>query len=709
MRALLTLLGLLAIALPATAQKVSYDEFARAVDEQVRLNDTKRLVRTVRDNPVHTVGHFQGLVLSDLNSRRDDNLTQRNALKAAWEEAFRGRTLDQLDRWLQLVASDSSRLRSYDSAKQALSRAYQEFNRMKSEAVTDRGPWDALRRSTEEIARAFESVGHKIDAAEACGLLARICTDVPGRTLDDRKAAIVALQRFLDHRKDWDYTEDVYYQQNLSYMKAEEERMKAEDAEAAKREAEGYRGDIKGADAFLLPNANDLEVVAPLTFEALKKGKEFDYCIRGNSAPLEWWGVRALANTPTALAWFKGADIHLLWSGSTGFGITRDPAITSLDAPGVDEVQASNRIKDPSVFHLDNDATRHYAMWFFVGGDQEPFQGINQNLAPSENGVTVFYRSAASWVADVNGTKVTFFDDNANGLLFEEDPFGVGLTDHNVGTGPDDEVKVPTFDGMQIGRGPRQPLGAWVKLGDSWYHMRSHENGASVGFRPCNPEYFKTGTIQMHWKGPRNLEPMFLLVRGEGDFEMAVFDLADGKAHEVPAGNYRIQFGRIESGKGPRLMSANIFPGSAEVIEVKPGEAAEFSLGGPFRLDFAKQTEGAQVALQPLTIRIRGLSGEIYSHVNGAAPEAEVVVARSDNGRGARVVGELQAIDSAELLFGIANKFTKLGGQVGYYPVPHGTKPGDDIVLRIDVPEGQFIGLQEKKNKLFGKLDAIWK
>jgi hypothetical protein len=44
---------------------------------------------------------------------------------------------------------------------------------------------------------------------------------------------------------------------------------------------------------------------------------------------------------------------------------------------------------------------------------------------------------------------------------------------------------------------------------------------------------------------------------------------------------------------------------------------------------------------------------------------------------------------------------------VGFYPIPKGSR--GETVLEVQVPDGFFVGLAEKKNKLFGKLDAIYR
>ena len=102
------------------------------------------------------------------------------------------------------------------------------------------------------------------------------------------------------------------------------------------------------------------------------------------------------------------------------------------------------------------------------------------------------------------------------------------------------------------------------------------------------------------------------------------------------------------------------------------GKEAVVKLGAPFHIDFESERTGDAVKIDPTKIRIRGAGGEIYTHLNGAVPEAEVVSSKTDNGKGARPVGELVPIPDTDTLNRIANKVPTLGIQIGYYPIAKG-------------------------------------
>src|SRR5690606_10974720 len=203
-------------------------------------------------------------------------------------------------------------------------------------------------------------------------------------------------------------------------------------------------------------------IAVPLECETIDLGK-VDMHPRGGPVPLMWYAVRVEGETPAKLPFFKARDLFLMRTGATRYGIALEGGPEVVQEEKYVPIEVKNRVKEPSVFWLDAERQKPYAMWFWVGGQQETFQGINQNLAPTPEAASVYYKSATSYRTEVDGTDVVFFDDNANGELFE-DPRAVGLQDRHVGDGPDHPVVVPMFDTMKIGKSAVQPLSEWVKI-----------------------------------------------------------------------------------------------------------------------------------------------------------------------------------------------------------------------------------------------------
>ncbi|MGE0141720.1 MAG: hypothetical protein AB7I19_02240 [Planctomycetota bacterium] len=694
----------------AVAQAVTYDAFATSLQTAIRLDDQKGLDRLIKANSTHTIGHFRALVQGMVADPAAEPRTraEREAIKASWTRVFQGRTLEILENWLQLL--DSKAASGIERARLALNQVYGELARLQS-GVKERKPWESLADSTRKIAEQFQGVGDDVQAADAWGVVARIYTAIPDRTIGDREEAIVALVNFEERRRAVDFVKDDFFYGNVEFRKAEEERLVEEKKQADKRSKDGYDVSVKGADAYLMPDADKLEQIVDLRFEVATKPHE-DMSPVGGSIPPKWLAVSILNSGPEKMAWFRATELFLVRPASNKFGITLDGAEVDLKKNPFLEIEAGNKLKKPSLFWLDKDRQFPYAMWFYVGGASEPYQGLGQNLEPYEQGgiqrATLYYKSAASWVADVAGTPVTLFDENGSGTLFEGDPMEFGLKDRGIGAGPDEEVAIPAFDAMQIGKGPMMPFGQWVKIGEAWYHLRGHDGGRKLGVRPANPEYLKTGTIALKWTGPKSIKPTVLIVQGKGDFATARFQIADGKPMEVPAGDYSVAYGRIEQKGGGKVTSADIFPGAFQPVTVAEGGAAVLELGAPFTIDFDKKVADGKLTLDSVKFRVFGKSKELYGRLNGCVVTPTVLVGRTADGKGAKDSGEFVPIPDTEILNQLATKFgSTLASHVGFFPIPKGAR--DTTVLEVPVAGEVFVGLADRKNKFFGKIDPIFK
>src|SRR5690606_6057161 len=362
-RLLPILLLLVVAALPPQAVK-SYDEYVQQLQQHLEFGDERRLDRLVKANSAFTVKHFRGLVVGALRDPSKTDRSQRDALQASWQRCFESDTLERLDRWLQQLST--SAMNADEKAVNALYQAYAEFRRLKDNAVSDRAPWEGLRDSLMNIAKAFESTGNALDAAETWGLIAQVYASMPDRSTTDRREGIFAINRFKEHREAWAFTNDPFFAQNVNWMEAEKERLEAEEKDAAKREAEGYGGDVKGVDAYLMPDADANEIAVPLEFETIDLGK-VDMHPKGGPVPLMWYAVRVEGETPAKLPFFKARDLFLVRTGATRYGIALEGGPEVVQEEKYVPIEVKNRVKEPSVFWLDAERQKPYAMWFWVG------------------------------------------------------------------------------------------------------------------------------------------------------------------------------------------------------------------------------------------------------------------------------------------------------------------------------------------------------
>ncbi len=705
MKPIHTILSVLLCLIPLAAQSLSYEDYITEFAQAVRLKNEKGVDRILKKNTPHVLRHFQEIVRTEI-ARGEANLNSKQALFDSWKRVFDSETLQKAERWMQTL--DREKWKSIDHSARQLVKGYGQKADLERQKSQDRKVYDTLIANATTLAQQFSVYGDVVNAAETWALIQQTYGKIPQQTLDDRREAVAAAERYLEERQKWDYTKDDYYKAYQNFVKGEKEKIKDEEKRASKRSSEGYGDDVKGAGAYLMPDADKSEIVVPLVFKVQKKPNRIDMSLQGGPVPMLWPVVSIKKTGPTKLPWFTRTGLYMVRPGSNKFGVTLNGSETNLKKNPFTKAFAASKLKTPTKFFLDENGKIPYALWFFVAGTQQPYQGMNQNLAPTKESATIYYKCAGSWTAEVDGVPITFYDDNSNGKLFEEDPFAYGYADRTIGSDSSEEVKLPVFDGMKIGKGTIQPFSSWVKVGESWMHLREQGGGLKLGVRKTNPEYLKSGTIQFVWKGSKSAKPSVLVVQGVGDFADARFNIADGKPMEVPVGKYELIFGRIVQGKGARMMTATIVGGKAEAITVEAGKVAKLTLGAPFKIDFKRGGTGVDVVVNSHRIKVYGVGGELYTHLNGAVAAADVMVAKDKTGKGAKSVASFIAITDADIANVVAKQDPNLRSYVGFYPVAKGDAKGTSKV-KFKVKKGQVIGLSQKKNKMFGKLLPIWK
>jgi hypothetical protein len=708
---------LLACLLGALLPAQDYNDWLTKFNGALASDDVKVLDRAMKEAPHHLLGHFEQLVRERLFTRQsDEELKQRiTKVKGHFQRVFETETLDHFERWLS--RADSKTIELYDKNRDNLNKLYG----IKATAIAERNrrQMETAKSQATEIAGRFSEYGMPLKASEAWAMVAEIVRNLPEVTIDERKDAVFAIEQFDSCRKEWAWTKDVHYLHNVNWMKAEKDRIQRDLKEAEKRKAAGYTEDAKGADALVMPNV--AEVTTQLEFKPLAALQD-DLFVKGGPTPALWMAAAVTDNGPSKMHWFTRKEVFLVWEGGQKYGVTLNGGEPDLKKNRWEPVQAGNKLK-PSLFHLGPDGkSLPYAMWFYLPGDSEPVMGLSQNLAPLEKtadqarSATIFYKSAASWVATIAGEQVTFYDDNANGKLFEEDAYAYNLKDRTQGDPTGEGIAVPAYDSMRIGKGGLMPFSAFVPIAGKWYHVRTKDDGLSVGVRPLNPEFFKTGTLQVKWTAPPTCKLESLVVRGRGQYAAASFNLvgAGGKPVEVPAGEYEIAFGRVgDGGKGPTAVHGCLFKGNSRTLTVEAGKPATLSLGAPFLLEWQRDGSETEAKIDSLRMRIVGQAGEVYARINGATPAPEVLVGKSKDGKGAKVAGQFVAMQDSETLNKLNSKKLsekiELRLDVGFFPIVKGEKEPTTVLTVPLAGKDLLIALVQRQHKLFGKLDPVWK
>ncbi len=702
-----------AVAVLATAglsAQPAYQAFVKQFDQAMKFDDQNGMDRAVRSNSYWVTFHYEAIYRQWM---RDKSVLSRkqtlNALEASFGRVFETDTLVKIGTFFRRL--DMERAVVLDKANQDWYMVGNQWTRVVK--AKRRADMEKVIDQSMTLARKFEEINHALNAADVWANVQTFIQAMPDPTLADKRDEVYAITRFIENRKAWGWTKDGSYYSWVNWLKTKKIVLAKEIEEEEKRKKAGFKEQASGPEAYIVPGAKD--DVGKLEFKALRQPVR-DHFFRGGLVPALWMvaSVGAEESGPAQISWYRKSDVFLVRPGISKFGVTVDGGTRNLKKNKWQKVDAPNKIaKKPSVFYVDKDKKQKYAMWFFTGGDQEAVCGLTTNLAPQpKKSCVIYYRSAASWVTTLKDVKITFLDDNSDGKIFSEDPFEFGLKERVLGSGGE-EVLVPAYDSMIIGKAKPRPYSSWVKLGEEWFHLR--KLGEGVGARPVHTDFFKVGTLQMRWLGLKKVKPQTVVMRGRDAFASAAFDIAGGKPVEVPVGEYTVTYGRIVQGKGARMITAHILQGDSEPVQVKEGENTVVELGAPFKVDFEWSRDKGFVAVDSLRFKIKGKLGEHYTKINGAPAAPEVLYGKTKDGKGARVVGEFILISNADMLNKADKTLRDAGGNVGggfsvgFFAVAKGDRDySTKLKFLPKFPDGH-VGLRQKKHKLFGKLGASFK
>lgn len=704
---ILSLLLACCFAVAPLAAQNPYQDFVKEWGQAQKFNNVAGMKRALTNRPYQAVVHWGYLMASWLRTKKqDEKKAALDNMKSLFAEVHKADTLDHLERYY--MGADQELLDKQREIDEAYNKAMRRWGELQS--AKDADATVKLAQDLNTIGRRADSMGNRMLAGKVYILVASIYSRAPVK--QDEQAtmdAIAAIKDYLAAREAWNFTFDREYATWKNWRKGKEAELKAKEAEGKKLEEAGIDKTAEGLKKRVDPKGKVLS--AALEFSKVKKPHSSPFFM-GGEAPQQWMSTQIQGDSPAKMLFFKRQDLYLKRVGNTKIEVCLDPA-GKVSFPV--DIGPKPKI---SHFWLDEKKTQPYAMMFFYGSQNTPFGAGTSNLAPNKDAITVYYRSVAAWECKLGDTDITLFDDTGDGKLFVEDPMEMGITTRMLGEGGEKEIKVAAFDAMQIGRDPVQPLSSLVQLKEGWFKLEAADGGKAVAARPLHPDFTKFGKLQLKWKGSRSVKPAVLIVRGTGELATVAFNLAKGKAIEVPTGKYEIAYGRAFKGKGAQMQVAHIFKGDSQPIEVEEGKTAELTLGAPFTMDFAREGSGDTLRLDSLKFRVLGAAKEVYCKIIGPVPAPEVVVTKNASGRGAKAIAEYVALESGDLLNTAAKTVDAnlkkanargMGVNVAYFPVVKGDKEGSTI-LEVKLPfSGALIGLRVKKNKLFGKIEATYK
>ena len=297
------------------------------------------------------IRHFTSLCWDNRRTPKPETQSVVDTMKAAWREKLDTRTLEEIERYV-VMQNEQIRQDLYqaETTERDVWTLFDEAKKNK-----DRETYHSARQGAVNLARAYDQLGHAINAAKMWSFASEITNALPKPTVDEQREAVEYVGNFLSRREQWEWTTDVYYKQNKVWHESQLKLLKASEAAAAKRKGEGYGDDVRGADAFVLPGAE--EQVVDLEFAVMKK-PHVDPFVQGGTVPALWLPVRITEDKPEKFAVFKGAELYLVRPGSAKFGVS----LGGVKEP-FEPIEPSSKFK-PSLFYLGQEKTKPYALWF---------------------------------------------------------------------------------------------------------------------------------------------------------------------------------------------------------------------------------------------------------------------------------------------------------------------------------------------------------
>lgn len=712
-------LPILAVLVAATCIATStgqaaYEDFLKRYKSARELNDAKQLERTIKKYPKQTIWYFEDKADRSIQGNDLKAAAEVDQLKADFLKIWKSPVLDHIERFRRgLTRSNIARIAKVRGQEDVAWQIYEAAKKSGSDAE-----WRRAIDGMQKVAEAMDATGAKLKASRSWLMLASIIDRFPKKSREDVELSYQAIQTYIQNHKDWEWTKHPDYAQNLAWGAGVKARLdqpapKAGDKAAGGGGKEGG-GAVSGGLIKYKPGSKWATV--DLGYKAQKRSVE-GISLYASSWPLNWLGLFLDGTDPVQMKFFKDGEIWVQRAGAAKF---TNPLSGQGDpkAKGV-KLGGTKKTSDLWYERKDSDGDAYdtnYAFFLYTGSNQEQYANVSLNYSPQwrpdRKTASVNVKSAAYFVGKVAGVDITLFDENCNGV-FGDKPGGLAYTTFMFGSGLEEGVRHELFDSMKVGKGKLVPYSPMVNIGEDWYLLKVIRNNEQLRFRALDG--VKTGTVKVKWSGSRSAKPKHLCVREvTGAWPDAMFDLMAGgsKGINLPVGKYEIFYGRTYNGRVPRNMDSVILKGDSKSIEVKEGETSTLAMGAPFKIDGDIERIGKKIIANTSKMWVVDRFGMKFTCLQGEMLEPTLLVSKTDTGKGAKPLGTWRRVADGDLN-ALQRKHKGKGGVLlASYAIDK--KSGGDPSYKISVVNPfhggpSFVGLQQKKHRLFGKLLPNWK
>lgn len=670
-------------ALPAASvrqddSKIFRDSFAKAMG----LGSREEMRRLVARNTDEAIDWIIQTAEAIGNSPNDKLYDLFNALREAWKASIKTDFCDKMERYFSLMDPPTRRERM---------RMRVQFNKqrrlyIKNLEAKDLPTFTKMALEFESLAEAFTEVGDHYYASLSWSFMGNCYDESNLGNKADLKKATAALGHYIESC-DKIGLDNKLYKITTARLKTLIALGFGEGGSVAKAPAVKPTGEPAGESAgesteepTAGPVAPTVVLEATMTFELID---DIAAIQRPNYALDElypMWSILALQG--------KGSQVAVprLEGAPNILRVAAAEARVDVDRDGIGDVRIPIRGRiEPVVFSIgEGDSKREWALLTQVGIQKDTYQAIEMNLEPSAEYLNIYVVAAGSVVGELDGTRIQVIDDNIDGI-YGSPPSTWG----NVGMSPGSFQ--PEMDSMVIGKSKRAvPWSEFTMIGDVWYQLEPTRGGMQLAATPVT---LRTGFLKLKYKGPRL---SYMVVKGANDFENSYFDISSGKPVEVPLGRYTLFFGMLSKGKKKQIMKSLVIPGEDtptwDLLE--EGGDVTIELGAPFGFDFTAEIDDREILVTGNSVVVVGRGGERYERVWGAVPRPAVSYRKAGSKRGTKPEDMDRIMDQDQI--------TQFGWASAWFP--------RDIVLqRRGGAKDIEVQLTEKKNKLFGKIESVWK
>ena len=594
---------------PAAATQDGQAEWRAAFKKAMAVGATSEMERLVKKNQFQAIEWIIETAQSIAVASSEDLEDRMAALRKSWKSATNSAFADNMYTYFSLLGS----IQREERIKLKVRYDKQQKRYFANLQKNDKPTWGVLWTEFSGMADAFQELGDYYFASQSWLMAYNTVNELNRGEDADMYKACRALGAAVEMRAKVDLKDRSYAESKTTheYLVANGY---ADEGGAGGDDPGGDGGPPKAG-----PTNEGTAVSVQLTFEMVE---DLDRYQRPSYVADElhnlWSRVFLRA---------KGSSTTFASLGALSPKVNRTNSMEALiDADGDGEGEVSWPMKgkiEPITFKIGSGAEeREWGCLTTIGTQQDMYQGIQMNMIPTDDQMSLYVVGGASMVGEIGGVAIRIIDENLDGV-YGSAPVSWAYD------GVTEGMLHPEMDSIVIGGSKRaRPWSEYQKIGDTWYRLEVENGGKSLKAYPFETE---TGKIKVAFKGGK---PSFLVVKGSGKYENSYFDLME-KGLELPPSKYTLFCGELRKGKKVQTMKTLILPGKeTPPWRVEVGGTTEVALGAPFGFDFELEEDGRNLTIPGNSVVVTGVADERYERPWNCVPKPDASLRKKGEKKG---------------------------------------------------------------------------